>query len=44
MGNAVENEAENFVGNSVGNTVRQGAGENLFNKAVIGGNLTFGMR
>ena len=40
MGNSVGNSVGNFVGNSVG---QGGGGKAYLRKAVIGGNLAFGM-
>ena len=44
VGNAAGNLVENSAGNLVGNAVGQGGGEKAYlRKAVIGGNLAFGI-
>ena len=44
VGNLVENSAGNLVGNAAGNALGQSGGEKAYlRKAVIGGNLTFGI-
>ena len=44
MGNLAGNSVGNFVGNAVGNLAGQGGGDKAYlRKAVIGGNLAFGV-
>ena len=44
MGNLAGNSVGNFVGNAAGNLAGQGGGDKAYlRKAVIGGNLAFGI-